>query len=118
MKLVGSLKVMGSGLTWRSLGSAAAGRHLLDAVGGDDEQERVLAGMALVRAGDRSVDLIESAIEESSCSPQAVRLLADIGSERARALLASLASSAGVLAPAAKESLDLLDRIDRLDEEP
>ncbi len=117
MDIGGSLKVLGAGISWRTLGLAGSGSRLLEAVGGADEQERVLAGIALVRAGERSVDLIESAIEAGSASPQAVRLMADIGSERARSVLSSVAASKGPLRSAANEALDLLDRIDQLDNE-
>jgi hypothetical protein len=115
--LGGSLKILGAGIGWRRLGLAGSGRRLLEAVGGEHEQERMLAGIALVRAGDRSVDLIDSAIKEGCGSPQAIRLLADIGSQRARSVLVSVAASAEPLESAAKEALDLLDRIDQLGDE-
>jgi radical SAM superfamily enzyme with C-terminal helix-hairpin-helix motif len=86
-------------------------------VGANDEQERMLAVMALVRAGDRSIHLIESAIDAGSASPQAVRLLADIGGEQARSVLSSTAASKGPLESAANEALEMLNRIDQLDDE-
>jgi len=74
----------------------------------------MLAGIALVRAGDRSVDLIESAIEDGTASPAAVRLLADIGGARVRPILERLVTADEDLAPAARDTLGLLDRMDAL----
>lgn len=114
MSLGESLKVIGAGVAWRTVGSKAAGKTLLAAVAGEDEQERALAGMSIVKAGDRSIGLIENARASGSLSPSAVRLLADIGGARSRALLTEIASGEGPLVEAAVESLDLLDRIDAL----
>ena len=117
MDIGGSLRVLGAGLGWRRFGLAGSGRRLLEAVGSTNEQKRSLAGMALVRAGERSVGLIESAIDDGTATPQAVQLLADIGGERARSVLASVATSKGALSAAADEALDLLSRIDDLEDE-
>ena len=40
---------------------------MLNAVAGDDEQERMLAGMALVKAGERSLDLIGETYPSDEC---------------------------------------------------
>jgi len=117
VKIGGSLKVIGAGISWRRLGHAGSGRRLLQAVGGDDEQDRLLAGMALVRAGERSIGLIESAIQAGTAPTQAVQILADIGGERARSVLVSTAASETGLESAAIEALDLLDRIARLEDD-
>jgi hypothetical protein len=109
-----SLKVIGAGVAWRTVGSETAGRTLLEAVSGDDEQERTLAGMSIVKAGDRSIGLIENARVSGTLTPPVVRLLADIGGSRSRALLTEIAADGGPLVEAAVESLDLLDRIDAL----
>ena len=58
------MKVIGAGLAFRSVGSEGAGYTLLDAFSGDDEQEKMLAGISLVKAGERSVDLIEKARQD------------------------------------------------------
>ena len=116
MDIGGSLKVLGSGIGWRRLGLGGSGRRLLDALGGSNEQEQVLAGMALVKAGDRSVGLIEEAIDEGRASSKAVLLLADIGGDQARSILASASGSKGPYSEAADEALDLLRRIDDLED--
>lgn len=112
----GTLKIVAAGLGWR-MGRASSGRALVEALGGDDEQLRMLAGMNLVRAGERSVDLIESAIADGTASPQAVELLADLGGHRARVILEREAAGKGPTAEAARRALDLLDRIDQLGDE-
>jgi hypothetical protein len=109
-----SLRVIGAGAAWRTLGTESAGNALIDAFTGGDEQERTLAGMSIVKAGERSIDLIEKARSTGRLTPTVVRLLADIGGSRARALLGEIAHGSGPLAEAAVESLDLLDQIDAL----
>lgn len=109
-----SLKVIGAGVAWRALGAESAGDGLLRAFASDDEQERALAGMSLVKAGERSIDLIEKARSEGRLTPSLVRLLADIGGPRSRVLLAELAAGSGPVAEAAVESLELLDQIESL----
>ncbi len=115
MSLGSSLKVIGAGLTWRAAGTRGSGETLLQAVSGDDEQTRTLAGISLVKAGERSIDLIEGARNSGQLTPTVVRLLADIGGPRSRALLNEIAAEPGPLAETAVSSLDLLDRIESLD---
>jgi len=117
MSLGGSIKVMSAGMMWRTFGAELAGRALLDAMEGDDEQERMLAGMSLVTAGERSIDLIEHAVRAGRSSTDALRLLADIGGHRSRTVLTELTSEPGDLGEAAARSLALLDRIDTAGDE-
>jgi hypothetical protein len=111
-----SANLIRAGVAWRAFGSSRAGATLLDAMAGDDEQERMLAGMSLVKAGDRSLDLIDEAYASGVATPQMVRLVADIGGSRARPMLTEMAATPGPVADTASDSLDLLDRIDSLDE--
>jgi len=106
-----------AGTRWRLFGSSGAADTLLDAMDGDDEQQRMIAGMSLVKAGQRSLDLIERKIEAGAATAPVIRLLPDIGGERARSLLESVADSASAdLRKEAHECIDLLDRIEELDE--
>ena len=107
--------MIGAGVAWRTVGSESAGYALLEAFSGDDEQEKMLAGISLVRAGERSIDLIEKAGKTGRLTPDVVRLLADIGGPRSRALLGELAGSAGPVGTAATESLQVLDQIENLE---
>ena len=57
-----AIRLLLAGTAWRRFGSASAGQTLLDAMSGDDEQAQMLAGMSLVKAGNRSTRLIQAAI--------------------------------------------------------
>lgn len=84
---------------------------------GDNEQNRMLAGMALVKAGRRSFELIEKKIAAGQASARVIRLLPDIGGAKARAVLSEIADGEpGEIRDAARECISLLDRIDALDE--
>lgn len=108
-------KVLIAGTTWRTLGLDDAGRTLLEVMSGSDEQERMLAGMSLVKAGGRSIDLIQEAIASNRASPAIIRLLADLGGPKAHSILEEVATGEqGELKDAAEQSLNLLNRIDAL----
>ena len=110
-----SLKVLMAGTSWRLFGSRRAAETLLEAMSGNDEQNRMLAGMSLVKAGQRSFSLIAEQIEAGQATPATVRLLPDIGGEDARPILEQLAEkTSGEIRKAATECLDLLDRIQDL----
>ena len=117
VSLGSSLKLLVAGVAWRSLDHRASGQTLLEAVSSDDEQDRMLAGMSLVKAGEKSVTLIEKASRDQDLTPNTVRLLADIGGPRSHALLTEIAEDKGTIGEAAVDSLDLLERIESLDSE-
>ena len=103
---------MVAGVLWRAFGSARSATTLLQAFAGEHEQDRMLAGISLVRAGERSFDLIANEIAAGRASPRLLRLLPDIDHERARTLIAPLAAGEGELASAAQDCIATLDRID------
>ncbi len=108
-------RVIAAGLSWRLFGSRRAGATLLRAMSEEDEQNRMLAGMSLVKAGQRSLRLIESNVNDEKGSVPLIRLLPDIGGEEARNLLEVIAArESGDMAEAATECIDLLDRIRKL----
>ncbi|HEX2403669.1 MAG TPA: hypothetical protein VHM29_03120 [Acidimicrobiia bacterium] len=109
------MKVIGAGLAFRSVGSEGAGYTLLDAFSGDDEQEKMLAGISLVKAGERSIDLVDKARKTGRLTPEVVRLLADIGGPRSRALLTEISAGEDSVAIAATESLQVLDQIESIE---
>ncbi len=109
--------MIGAGVVWRTVGSESAGYALLEAFSGDDEQEKMLAGISLVKAGDRTVELIEKARESGRLTPQVVRLLADIGGDRSRGLLTQITTDEGPVATAAVESLQVLDQIEAMEDD-
>lgn len=111
----GLFKVLLAGTTWRTFGLNDAGRTLLEVMSGSDEQERMLAGMSLVKAGGRSIDLIQEAIASNRASPAIIRLLADLGGPKAHSILEEVANGEQrELKDAAEKSLNLLNRIDAL----
>lgn len=111
MSIAGSIKLISAGVAWRTFGYTQAGEVLLRAMSSGDEQQRMLAGMSLAKAKDRSIELIANAAASGRASPAAVRLLADPGGPRCRALLKKIAAEPGDLKEAAVASLILLDRM-------
>lgn len=115
---ISPLRVIAAGTSWRLFGSRGAAETLLQAMSGDDEQSRMLAGMALVKAGRRSFDLIEERLEAGCASPNVLRLLPDIDAARSRSLLAKIArSEPGELTDTARECIELIERMELLDGE-
>ena len=106
------LRVIAAGIAWRMFGSRKSGSLLLQAMDSDDEKNRMLAGMSLVKAGDRSFRLIEEEVNDENASASLIRLLPDIGGEEARKLLEGIAAGdSHECAEAATECIDLLDRM-------
>lgn len=111
-------RVIAAGTTWRWFGSQRAAETLLKAASGNDEQNRMLAGISLVKAGQRSFDLIEDKVEAGQASPSLVQLLTDIDSVRARDLLQKIATGEpGEVAETARECIELLDRMDAVEDD-
>lgn len=110
MGLVDSLKLVGAGFAWRAFGPESAGRTLLQSTASNNEQDRMLAVIPLVKAGERTVDLIEAAAERGTLPTEGVRLLVDIGGERSRELLSEFGSRPDELGEAASESIETLRR--------
>ena len=53
-------RIILAGISWRLFGSRRAAETLLEAMSGDDEQNRMLAGMWLLKKPARCCDLISS----------------------------------------------------------
>jgi hypothetical protein len=103
------------GAIWLLTGATAAGRALTRAVTDGGEDERTLAGMLLVRAGDRSVPVVTEAILSGRGSTALIDVLASIGSHAARDALVRVSRAAApavdpVVAAAAGEALRTLDQ--------
>ena len=112
---ISPFRIIAAGALWRVFGSRRAAETLLQAMSGDDEQSRMLAGMSLIKAGQRSFELIEKKVEAGEASAPVIRLLPDIGGAKARVVLGKIAAGEpGELKETAKECIDLLDRMDAL----
>ena len=96
-------RVLSAALVWRSVPVTPAGRTLARTLVGGSEQDRTIAGMALVQAGTRSVAVIEDAVSVVGASTTTVRVLADIGDPSAHGLLRRIARGSGSAAALAAE---------------
>ena len=91
---------------------------LLEAFTSGNEQNRMLSGMSLVRAGARSFDLILREIEQGGNAAGLVRLLPDIDDRRSRPILEQVAAGQDPeAAEAARQCLATLERQDLLDKD-
>jgi hypothetical protein len=111
------LRVLTAGFLWRWFGVRSSADTLLEAVASQDEQNRMLAGMSLVRAGEKSFDLIEEQIDTGEATPSAVRLLPDIDTSRARGVMEKVSISGGDLVETATECIDTINRIESVEED-
>ncbi|GAC1520266.1 MAG: hypothetical protein NVS2B16_27250 [Chloroflexota bacterium] len=74
-------------------GSRSAAWNLINALGSSEENVRTIAGMFLVRAGQRSLPEVLDAIDKRHAElPTLLIILADIGGEEAREVLMRFAS--------------------------
>lgn len=113
-----SAKLLAAGAAWRLTGVPAAGHTLVTAVTTGGETERTLAGMLLVKAGDRSVPVVTEAVMAGPGRAELVDVLVSIGTDDARAALVRVAQAPPAAVPpatrdAAEEALRTLDEIRR-----
>ena len=78
MRLAAAARLFGCQVLWRGLHLKTAGRALVNSLGADDEDLRVIAGMFLVRAGSRSVPLLREALLQRRHLPLVLQIIADI----------------------------------------
>jgi hypothetical protein len=112
MGVAASAGVLAAGATWRLAGVPAAGRALVTAATTGRENERTLAGMLLVRAGDRSVPVVAAAILDGAGGRELPDVLASIGTDRARTALVTLSGTAGLAPPARAAAAAALATLD------
>jgi hypothetical protein len=93
MGFTSSARVLATGAAWRVAGVAWAGRSLIDTFVHGDDDERTLAGMSLVQAGDRSVPLVLDAIASGSDPVELIDVIGSIGTADAREALVQLTES-------------------------
>ena len=111
------LRILTAGFLWRWFGAPGSADTLLEAVASDDEQNRMLAGISLVKAGGKSFDLIEDQIDTGHATPSAVRLLPDIDPGRARGVLEKVSKGHGDLVDTATECIDTIIRMELIDDD-
>jgi hypothetical protein len=110
----GAARLLAVGATWRLTGAAQAGRALVRGLVEGDEAERAVAGIALTKAGDRSVPLLAAALTGTTNPRPVVDVLASIGTPAARSALRAAAESDSPAADPAAQALRTLDDIDGL----
>ena len=74
-------------------GSASAGRLLVDGLSSPDESSRTIAGMFLVRGGERAAPLLDEELEQPRNLPMLLRVMGDTAPERFRPVLERYATS-------------------------
>lgn len=76
MSVAGRASVLAVGAAWR-LGMPGTGGRLADALGSDDDQERLIAGMLLVRGGAKAIPVLTTALRQARHLPHVLRVIGD-----------------------------------------
>ncbi len=77
--LAGATSLFAHNALWRGAGRTSSGRALVRALGSEDENLRVIAGMLLVRAGKKADPLLREALARRENLPMVLSILGDIG---------------------------------------
>ncbi len=93
MGLPSSLKAVGTGFLWKYGHVKPAGRSLVRGLSSDDENTQTIAGIFLVRSGDRSIPLIRHAIAGGAAGDVLEDVLDDLEGGDETPLLEELALS-------------------------
>jgi hypothetical protein len=110
VQLSAVLPLLARHAAWRLTGSEAAGRGVVRALSSADPTTRTMAGMLLVRAGDRSRPLLREALAARRALPMVLPILADIGDHESRPALSALTRDPDpAVAGAAREAMRVLD---------
>lgn len=79
MRVAAAARLAACRVVWRATGLRAAGRALVRAVGSRDEDLRTIAGMLLVKEGQRAEPLLHEALHRRENLPMVLWVLGDIG---------------------------------------
>lgn len=79
MNVGNTARVFAQNAMWKATGSRSAGRSLVRDLGSEDESVRMLAGMFLVRGGERAAPLLREAAARGENLPTVLTALADVG---------------------------------------
>ena len=82
MQLLRAAGLFGANAVWRTTGLRAAGRTLVNALASPDPNLRTIAGILLVRAGQKAEPFIEEAIHRQLNLPQVLVMAGDIGAKK------------------------------------
>lgn len=110
MVLVRAVWLFVSNAVWRLAGLRAAGRVLVRALGSKDESTRTMAGMLIVRAGQKSEPLLQEELDKRANLPVVLAVIGSIGDPKFEAKLRGLSLDADPdVAKAAKDALQLIE---------
>jgi hypothetical protein len=105
---------MATGAAWLLTGTDSLGRKLIDDVATGDEDTKTLAGMYLVKGGQKGRRLVVDALQKGAEEPELVTVLQSIGGPEAEAALADIAQHEGrPIAGQARRALNELVEIRR-----
>ncbi len=79
MKLLEAAKLFVAGSLWRASGARFAGQALLGGLSSSDENNRLIAGILLVRSGAKAGPLYREALEHGTPMPLLLRVIGDAG---------------------------------------
>jgi len=104
-----AVRLMALSALWRATGWRAAGRPLVAALDSPDEDIRAMAGILLVRGGERAEPLLDEALNQREHLPMVVSVLASLDDRRYESKLRTLAQDPDPrVADAAREGLRVL----------
>ncbi len=110
MKLAEAAKLFSANYIWRATGALSAGRVLIAGLESSDENNRLIAGMLLVRGGEKAIPLFRESLDKGAPSPLLLRVIGDSGAIEFRDDLARYAESPDPqLARAAADALRLMN---------
>ena len=79
MRLAETAKLFAAYGLWRATGWAVAGRTLIGALGSPDANNRMIAGMFLVKGGRLALPLVAEALEKGRGLPLILNVAGDLG---------------------------------------
>jgi hypothetical protein len=91
VKLGESAKLFVAGAAWKA-GSQAAGRLLVGGLASTDENNRLIAGMLLVRGGRRAIPLLEQELEHPRNLPMLLHVMGDVAPDAFKDILERFAA--------------------------
>ncbi|MFY9610995.1 MAG: hypothetical protein WAU45_20585 [Blastocatellia bacterium] len=110
MVLVRAVWLFVSNAVWRLGGLRAAARVLVRALGSKDETTRTIAGMLLVRAGQKSEPLLQEELDKRENLPVVLTVIGSIGDPKFEAQLRRFSHDSDPdVAKAAKDALHLIE---------
>ena len=106
MDLSGTARLFACHALWRFARLRPAGRAVVTALGSKDPTVRTIAGMFLVKSGNRSLPLLREALEGGKNLPMVLAVLGDVGDRETEELLSPFSQDADPkVAQAAQDAL-------------